>query len=283
MGSSPTPTAGSALGKGLDDPVDGGHVDADVVLQMPAPQARAALEQRKGLLVEAEVLAFLGERMTKLDLAAPVANSGGQPRFELGDMIVLRRLRPKIGARGVGLVIGGVERDHTIEVRFGLRELPEVAPYGRPVVEMTRLRGRERHRLVVGRQRARLIAGPAVETSNRIQEPGIASGAVARRIGGGDRLRHPPQRLQAKSLVQQALCIEAGQGLRPLETLQRFARVAELERDRAGGHPSGCIGRVRGVQCAASGSRARQVLSRQQPQHLLMRSVLGRDHAASLS
>jgi hypothetical protein len=198
-------------------------------------------------------------------------------------MIVLRRLRPKVGAGGVGLVIGGIQRDHAIEVRFGLRELPEVAPHRRPVVAITGLRRRERHGLIVGGKRAPLIAGPAVETPDRIQQAGIASGGLPRRIGSGDRLRYPPQRLQAKRLVQQDLRIGAGQGLRPIETLQRFARVAELECDRAGGHPSGRIGRVRGVQCAAGGSRARQVLPRQQPQHLLMRSVLGRDHPASLS
>ena len=282
--------SGSAIGR-LAEEINAGDADAALTRLRAASDPAltwrndggAALEQRKGLLIEAEVLAFLGERMTNLDLAAPVANPGGQQRFERRDVIVLRRLRPKVRTGGVGLVIGGIERDHAVEVRLGLRQLPEVAPHRRPVVKIARLRGRERHGLLVGRKRARLIAGPAVEAPDRIPHAGIVSGSVPRRIGGGDRLGYAPQRMQTTSPVQQDLRIEAGQGLRPVETLQRFARVPEPERERAGGHPAGRIGRVRGVQCAAGGSRARQVLSRQQPQHLLMRSVLGRDHPASLS
>ncbi len=99
-----------------DDPVDSGHIVANVILQVFAPDPRSPLQVLEGPFVLTEILVFLGQCIVQGDLAGPAGATLRKPRLQFIRMVAVRALCPQLGAVEIGLVVPGLQTNHPIVV-----------------------------------------------------------------------------------------------------------------------------------------------------------------------
>jgi hypothetical protein len=170
---------------------------------MLAPHSSAALEFAKRRCVLAEILAFLGERVTQLDLAAPIGADVTEPCAQFADVIVRERLYSQLAAITVRFVVFRLERNDTIVIALGSRKVTDKSPCSGPIEQEVRLLRCERDGRIVGGECAPLIVRTAQERANGIEQRCIRTGRALRGERRRASLRPAPERQQALRALQQ--------------------------------------------------------------------------------
>ncbi len=129
----------------------------------------------------ADILVFLRHGIADLHLAAPIRDAAGEQRFKIGNVISLGSLRAQIRAILISLVVQGLKRNGLVEIAFGAGQITEEAANAGAVIQKLRIARGERHRLVVGGQRALMIMAETVQGSGGVAHQRILGAQTARR------------------------------------------------------------------------------------------------------
>ena len=148
---------------------------------------------------------------------------------QVGNVVSLGSLRAQIGAIFISLVIRGLERNGLVEIAFGAGQITEEAANAGAVIQKLRLARRERHRLVVGGQRAMMIVAETVQGSGGVAHERILWRRLLRGRGRGERFGAQFQSHQTLGAQQQKLGVRG-----PL--LERLVDLTESHAPLSGLH-----------------------------------------------